>query len=233
MTPPHTVVRMAALQIEPVVEVVGDAEFDLWPVVGRDGFWYLALHGDLTEREVGTALHQVLRWFHTDEQGIGVATVDDYLARALAPRGADDVRPMAMGGMRFTDTATGVTILPGCCYSIDERSEIVDVLDGRRPGCWFGHDPDAGFAIRDGVVEITQDAEDLDQPVLRFAPDEVRTALARAETDLRRFCDCVATWAARHVPKHAHTLPEAVARALEVGWHGDLGGGSGPFDASA
>ena len=55
--------RVTTLRIEPVLEVLGDTELDLWPVVGRDGFWYQALHGDLTDREVGTAVHQILRWF--------------------------------------------------------------------------------------------------------------------------------------------------------------------------
>ncbi|MBE1878054.1 hypothetical protein [Myceligenerans pegani] len=210
---------MAALRIEPVIEVLGDDAFDLWPVVGRGGCWYLALHGDLSDAEVGTAVHQILHWFHTDENGDEAASRDIYLDRALGPSDPDGAVPLATGGLQFTDLMSGETVLPGCCYSIDERSEIVDVLDGELPGCWLGHSPDAGVTMRNGNVEITQDAEDSTRPVLCFGPEEVRAALAVAEVDLDGFCDRAATWAAAHVPAHAGRLAEAVARALEAGSH--------------
>ncbi|MBL0886396.1 hypothetical protein [Myceligenerans indicum] len=136
---------MAALRIEPVIEVLGDDNFDLWPVVRREGFWYLALHAGLSDVEVGTAVHQMLHRFHTDENGDDAATRDIYMDRALPPTGPDGVVPMAMGGLRFTDLTTGETVLPGRCSSIDERSEVFEVLDGDRPGCGLGHDPDAGL----------------------------------------------------------------------------------------
>lgn len=223
---------MAALRIEPVVEVLGDAEFDLWPVVGRDGSWYQVLHGDLTEREVGTAVHQVLRWFYDDDQGSPAQTIEDYLGRALAPHGPGDAQLMASGGVRFTDTVTGATILPGCCYMVDERSEILDVVDGRRPGCWLGHDPDGGMTLREGVVEITQASEGRRPTLLRFPADEVRAAFDRSESDLDRFCDLVLTWATTHTPGQAHTLTNAVARALGASSHQSgersaAGGGDG------
>lgn len=216
-----------------MLEVLGDRELDFWPVVGRDDFWYLALHGDLTDREVGTAVHQILRWFYTDDEGDPASTVEDYLARALAPYGPDEARPLALGGLRFTDTVTGSTILPGCCSSIDERSELVDVLGGRAATCWFGHDPDVVLTVRDGLVEIVQDAQDLSRPVLRFPLDQVRAALARAEEDLDRFCALVAAWAAAHTPAHADSLPAGVARALSAGSHRSTDGVTTPTDTSA
>jgi hypothetical protein len=208
---------MTALRAEPVIEVLGDDTFDLWPVVGREGFWYQTLHGDMSDAEVGTAVHQVLRWFHTDEKGDEAANVAVYLGRALGPHDPGDARPLAMGGLRFIETSTGISITPGCCYSIDERSEILDVLDGSLPGCWLGHSPDAGITLRDGLVEIVQDAEDPARPVFRVAPDEARAALAQAEADLDRFCSRLAPWTAAHAPMHAELLPDAVARALEAG----------------
>lgn len=210
---------MTVLRAEPVIEVFGDDSFDLWPAVGRGGFWYQALHGGMSDAEVGTAVHQVLRWFHTDEKGDDAPTRAVYLSRALGPHDPDGAVPIAMGGLRFTDTNTGASILPGCCYSIDERSEILDVLDGSLPGCWLGHSPDAGVTLRGGLVEIVQDADDPARPVLRFAPEEVRTALTRAEGDLDGFCDRVVAWAREHAPEHADLLPDVVARALEAGPH--------------
>lgn len=212
-----TVARMSALRIEPVIEVLGDDTFNLWPVVGREGSWYQTLHGDLSDAEVGTAVHQILHWFHTDENGYEAPTLAVYLDRALGQHDPEGTLPMAMGGLRFVDTSTGTVILPGCCYSIDERFEILEVLDGSQPGCWLGHSPDGGIALRDGLVEIVQDAEDPAGAVMRFPSVEVRAALDRAEADLDEYCGRVAIWAVTHAPEQARNLSEAITRALVVG----------------
>jgi hypothetical protein len=215
---------MTALRIEPVIEVLGDTEFDLWPVVGRDGSWLLALHGEMREREVGTAVHQILRWFYADDRGRPASTIEEYLARALASHGVDDVQPMAMGGLRFTDVVTGGTILPGCCFSIDERSEMSDVLDGKRSECWLGHIPSVGVTVRDGLFEVAQDTEDPTQPVLTFDLDEARAAFAGAEADLDRFCDRATTWAAEMIPGHTRRIRDSIAGALVAGSHRGIDG---------
>lgn len=162
-------------------------------------------------------MHQILRWFHTDENGDEAPSLDVYLGWALGPHDPYDTQPMAMGGLRFTDTCTGAAILPGCCYSLDERFEVREVLDGDRTGCWLGHSPTVTLTLRDGLVEIVQDAEDSASPVLRFSPREVYGALARAEADLDGFRERVATWARMHAPTHSGALADAVARALVAG----------------
>ncbi|GAA1870054.1 hypothetical protein [Myceligenerans crystallogenes] len=55
-----TLARVRALRIEPVIEVLGDAEFDLWPVVGQDGFWYQTLHGPARAHEPSDAVARAL-----------------------------------------------------------------------------------------------------------------------------------------------------------------------------
>ncbi|MGV9453774.1 hypothetical protein [Streptomyces sp. NPDC003635] len=34
------------------------------------------------------------------------------------------------GGLRITDTATGTTLLPGCCHGLGERRDWLEVVDG-------------------------------------------------------------------------------------------------------
>ncbi|GAA2227931.1 hypothetical protein GCM10010413_24760 [Promicromonospora sukumoe] len=208
---------ISALRIDQVIEVLGEDAFDLWPVVGQGGHWYLALHGELSDAEVGTAVHQILRWFHTDENGDEAPSLDVYLGQALGPHDPDGTQPMAMGGPRFTDTSTGDVVIPGCCNSLDERFEILEVLDGGRTECWLGHSPVAAVTLRHGLVEIIQDAEEPASAVLRFSPEEMRGALARAEADLDGFRERVAVWARTHAPEHSGALFDAVAGALVAG----------------
>ncbi|WP_406416109.1 hypothetical protein OH809_40235 [Streptomyces sp. NBC_00873] len=56
----------------------------------------------------------------------------------------------ASGGLQITDTATGTTLLPGCCNELDERRHWLEVVDGNG---WasFGHDP-SPLAERHGEV---------------------------------------------------------------------------------
>ncbi|MGA5707422.1 hypothetical protein ACPCK8_13245 [Streptomyces cellulosae] len=92
----------------------------------------------------------------------------------------------ASGGLRVTDTASGVTLLPGCCNGLEERRDWFDVLDGDG---WasFGHDP-SPLAERQGdVVRLTVDADRDDSPVIELAAGDLRRLLTGAERDLTGF----------------------------------------------
>jgi hypothetical protein len=47
---------------------------------------------------------------------------------------------VASGVLQITDTATGTTLLPGCCNELDERRNWLEVVDGNG-WAFFGHDP--------------------------------------------------------------------------------------------
>ncbi|MFI2373565.1 hypothetical protein ACH5AO_00575 [Streptomyces sp. NPDC018964] len=117
------------------------------------------------------------------------------------------------GGLRVTGTASGVTLLPGCCNGLEERGDWFDVLDGNG---WasFGHDP-SPLAERHGdVARLTVDADRDDSPVIELTTADLRLLLTGAERDLTEFLALTAAWAARQLPDHAVPVTSALARAL-------------------
>lgn len=77
-------------------------------------------------------------------------------------------RLFAAGGLRVTDTSTGVAFLPGCCDGLEDWREwhwFAD--DGRLLG--FGHEPVSPVAERFGdTVRHTVDSEQSASPVIEL-----------------------------------------------------------------
>jgi hypothetical protein len=65
------------------------------------------------------------------------------------------------------DTATGVTVLPGCCNGPDERHDWRQAVDGGR---WasLGHGPSPLAERRGDTVRLTVDAELGNSPVIEL-----------------------------------------------------------------
>ncbi|OSP40029.1 hypothetical protein B7767_28505 [Streptomyces sp. 13-12-16] len=207
---PHT---LQVIVLQPVLEVSDPAGFTLWPVAGIEPYGFLPLSGSLAPTEVGTAVMSIAA--HNDV----VPVADDRPPRPTDPLGSilhglltmDDL--FASGGLRVTDTVTGVTLLPGCCNGLEERHDWFDVLDGNG---WasFGHDP-SPLAERHGdAVRLTVDADRDDSPVIELAAGELRRLLTGAERDLTGFLALAAAWAVRQLPDHAAPVTSALARAL-------------------
>ncbi|MER6624197.1 hypothetical protein [Streptomyces sp. NPDC000931] len=206
---PHT---LQVIVLQPVLEVSDPSGFTLWPVAGIEPYGFLPLSGSLAPAEVGTAVMSIAA--HND-----VVPDDDRPPRPTDPLGCflhglltmDDL--FASGGLRVTDTVTGVTLLPGCCNGLEERHDWFDVLDGNG---WasFGHDP-SPLAERHGDdVRLTVDADRDDSPVIELAAGELRRLLTGAERDLTGFLTLAAAWAARQLPDHAAPVTSALARTL-------------------
>ncbi|WP_203549641.1 hypothetical protein [Actinospica acidiphila] len=206
---PHT---LRVIVLQPVLEVTDLAGFTLWPVAGIEPYGFLPLSGTLAPAEVGTAVMSIAA--HN-----GVVPDDDRPPRPADPLGSflhglltmDDL--FASGGLRVTDTASGVTLLPGCCNGLEERRDWFDVLDGDG---WasFGHDP-SPLAERQGdVVRLTVDADRDDSPVIELAAGDLRRLLTEVERDLTGFLALAAAWAVRQLPDRAAPVTSALARAL-------------------
>ncbi|WP_108989065.1 hypothetical protein [Streptomyces coelicoflavus] len=203
---------LPVIVLQPVLEVSDPSGFTLWPVAGIEPYGFLPLSGALTPTEVGTAVMSIAA--HNDV----VPTADDHTPRPADPLGAflhglltQDCL-VASGGLRVTDTASGVTLLPGCCNGLEERGDWFGVLDGNG---WasFGHDP-SPLAERHGdVARLTVDADRDDSPMIELAAGELRCLLSGAECDLAEFLALAASWASRQLPGHAAPVTAALARA--------------------
>ncbi|MEV7372645.1 hypothetical protein AB0O51_17410 [Streptomyces sp. NPDC090301] len=201
------------IELHPVLEILGTGDFDLWPVADPGAYAFLPLSGRLGVAEVGTAVMRVAECndVHPAEENHPRRPADPlggFLHGLLTMES-----PFAPGGLRVTDTATGVTFLPGCCNGLDERLDWFEVLDGDG---WagFGHDP-SPLAERVGdAVRLTVDVDRADSPVIELPAADLRRLLAEAERDLADFHRLATGWTSRYVPGHATAVADALARAL-------------------
>lgn len=199
--------------MRPVLEIRLPEGFDLWPVIGIEQFAHLALHGEMTPQEVGTAI-------------AAIATHCDWTESHFPPRPVDPVGsfvhglrhvevPCAAGGLRLVDGTTGTTLLPGCCNHLAERRDWNDVLDGSGRAI-FGHNPTPVAERRGDVVALTIDGDRPDSPLLDVPVTELRGLLAGAERDLVDFLALTTDWLPQQLPDHAAPLRTAIARALAL-----------------
>ncbi|MEV4599368.1 hypothetical protein AB0K15_18400 [Amycolatopsis sp. NPDC049253] len=208
--------------MQPVVEVLARDGFALWPVceAGTDG--YLALSGELTPLEVGTALMCVAGCNDVDPGDDG-----------RPPRPADALGSFlhglltfdslfAAGGLKVTDTATGVVSWPGCCGGLEEWRDWNQAFAFGGSVC-LGHGP---LARRDGdIVRLTVDPERIDSPVIEVPSVELRHLLDGVERDLAGFLALAADWAHRNLPGHAFPVISALIRVLDLPGPSDIHSG--------
>ncbi|WP_437033753.1 hypothetical protein [Streptomyces sp. enrichment culture] len=203
------------IALQPVLEVRSPTGFALWPVSGAvRPYGFMPLGGALSDAEVGTAVMSVAECNDIEPGADGrpqapAEPLGPFLHGMLT---LDDL--FVPGGLRVTDTVTGLTLLPGCCSGLEERGDWLDVLDGDGRSS-FGHDPSPlAERLDDGRIRLTVDAERDDSPVIELSTAALRHLLAGAERDLTDFLRLAAAWAARHVPEHAASVTAALARAL-------------------
>ncbi|MFE6749967.1 hypothetical protein ACFVGM_29240 [Kitasatospora purpeofusca] len=202
--------------MQPVLDYWDPDGFELWPVAEVDP--YLTLHGRLTPAEVGTAVMRIVGFNDLDPEPSERPRrpprprepLDSFLHGLLT---FDSL--YAAGGLRVTDSVTGITFLPGCCSGIDEWRDWFDALDGGG-ATWFGHDPVAQVERVGDTVRLLVDAELADGPVIELPATEARHLLAGVERDLTAFHALAAEWAAHHLPDHAGPVTAALAEALDL-----------------
>ncbi|MFF3842135.1 hypothetical protein [Streptomyces sp. NPDC001930] len=201
--------------VHPVLEILGTRDFGLWPVADSETYDFLPLSGRLGAAEVGTAVMRIAECNHVDPaDGEDPQSSADPLGGFLhGLLTTEDL--FAAGGLRVTDTATGVTLLPGCCNGLDERRDWFEVLDGDG---WagFGHGPSPlAERVGDGV-RLTVDTDRADSPVIELPVTDLRRLLADAERDLTDFLRLATEWTAQYLPDHATAVADALARALAL-----------------
>ncbi|MET9258886.1 hypothetical protein [Amycolatopsis sp. NPDC004079] len=201
--------------MQPVVEVRAREDFGLWPVAELEPYSYFALGGNLTPDEVGTVLMCIASCNDVDPEDDG-----------RPPRPADELGAFlhglltfdtlfASGGLRVTDTASGVVLLPGCCNGLEDWREWSRVLEiGGQ--AWFGHDPAPCAERRGDLVRLTVDAERSDSPVIELPAVALQRLLGAVENDLVDFLALATDWAARNLPRCASSVTAALARVLDL-----------------
>ncbi|MFB9555752.1 hypothetical protein [Streptomyces roseoviridis] len=201
--------------LQPVLEILATDGFDLWPVADPGGYDLLPLSGALSPDQVGTAVMRLADCNDAEpgrrERAQGPVDPLGHFLHGLLTSGT----LWAPGGLRATDTATGVVLSPGCCNGLDERHDWREVIDGEG---WadFGHSP-SPLAERIGdVVRLTVDTEQPNSPTIEVPLADLPSLLADAERDLAAFLRLATTWSAVHIPDFAAPVCAALGRALAM-----------------
>ncbi|MFD5892977.1 hypothetical protein [Streptomyces sp. NPDC060366] len=202
---------------EPVLQVYGSDGFALWAVAESDSYGLMPLTGALQPIEIGTAVRRIAQCNDIDPEHD-----EDRPPRPADPLAGflhglltmDDL--YASGGLRFTDTASGTVLVPGCCTGLEEWRGWLGVVDGEGDGAAeFGHDPAPRAERLGDTVRLTVDADRDDGPVIELPVTELGRLLASVERDLTAFLATASLWATRHLP-HATPVTAALARALDL-----------------
>jgi hypothetical protein len=122
------------LIMDAIVETYDAVDFAQWPTAVPRADRLLALSGQMSLLEVGTAMAVLTSYNHDDSDGSAPDT-EAGIRRIQNLLGVDLVT--APGGILLQDTTTGVVIAPGCCFGLENWRDWLDLINGEE--LWLGH----------------------------------------------------------------------------------------------
>lgn len=225
-------------KLDPVLEISDTAGFGLWPVTAPPAGGFLALSGELTAVEVGTAL-AVLATYNDERAGAGAEDAEELIRRLVE---AECI--IAQGGIRVRDPGTNSTLDPGCCFGLESWRDWLALADGETP--WLGHSPQTRVEHRGPVVRLWSAEQSTEQSTERSREQstepstepphtpprpvdlpvdlpvaELPGLLAGVQGELRGFLRQVERWADTYAPSYAVSLVTRIDE--ELGVEGPLG----------
>ncbi|MGI5286196.1 hypothetical protein ACQEVF_23060 [Nonomuraea polychroma] len=204
--------------IDAVLETCGTADFTAWPVAEPSQNRFLALSGQMSMAEVGTAMAVIFGY--GDIPTAPISDLHHLLDRHLAEAEA----LLAPGGLRVRDTTTGAEILPGCCCGLEGWREWRNVL--HKKDIWLGHDPGTDLEHIAGAVRLRQESgpRSLHLPSvyeLEIQLDDLPALLATVHRRLQGFLRLVHQWASESSPRAADRLVTVLDENFDI--NGPLG----------
>ncbi|MEV4016898.1 hypothetical protein AB0J35_41035 [Nonomuraea angiospora] len=201
---------VTVILMDAVLETYGTADFTAWPVAEPPQDGILALSGQMSPAEVGTAMAVVFSY-----AGIPTAPISD-LHHLLDRHLAEAETLLAPGGLRVRDTATNAEILPGCCCGLESWREWRDVL--RKQHIWLGHDPDTGLEYIAGAVRLKQEPRSPLSPMheVEIRLDDLPALLTTVHLRLQGFLGLVGRWASETTPRAADRLVTVFDENFEI-----------------
>ncbi|MER5384620.1 hypothetical protein ABT040_30890 [Streptomyces sp. NPDC002688] len=196
--------------MDAVMETYEARDFTLWPTAAPPADGLLPLSGRLSPAETGTAM-AVLATYNKGERRRGARDPED--GGELIRRLKATERVVAPGGLRLTDTATGVTAAPGCCVGTEDWRDWLGLATGEEP--WLGHDPTPVVEHAGAIVRLWPDEDRGTGRSIDIPRAQLPVLLGSVQEDLAGFLACVGRWAATHVPS---TTASALTEKLDEDW---------------
>ena len=198
--------------MDAVLETYGTADFTAWPIAEPPEGGILALSGQMSPAEVGTAMAVIFSY-----GDIPTAPISD-LHQLLDRHLADAEALVAPGGLRIRDTATNAEILPGCCCGLENWREWCDVL--HEQDIWLGHGPDTDLEHVAGAVRLRQESGSR-SPLpptheVEIRLDDLPALLATVHLRLQGFLRLVGQWASETTPRAADRLVTVLDESFAI-----------------
>ncbi|QYC38387.1 hypothetical protein Nocox_03795 [Nonomuraea coxensis DSM 45129] len=193
--------------VNAVLETYDADGFTAWPIAQPSNDRLLALSGLLSPAEVGTAMAVIFNYNHipvAHAASLTDAHLDQHLAEAEGL--------IAPGGLLFRDTATGVSIAPGCCSGLENWRDWWDVTRGQKP--WLGHDPTPHITHVDNVIQLRQ--HDGNTASIEITRGELSRLLTTVQQHLTEFLNLARQWATATTPSMADRLISALDQYLLI-----------------
>ncbi|MCA2189925.1 hypothetical protein [Nonomuraea cavernae] len=200
------------IRIDAVLETDGTADFTAWPIAAPAEDGVLALSGQMSPAEVGTAMAIIFCYGE-----IPTAPIND-LHHLLDRHLADAEALLAPGGLRVRDTATKAEIRPGCCCGLENWREWRNLL--HKKGIWLGHDPNTDLEYIAGAVRLRQESGPGSPPSPRYEVevqlDDLPALLTAVHLRLQGFLGLVRQWAGETSPRAADRLIAILDENFEI-----------------
>ncbi|MEV0371778.1 hypothetical protein AB0I10_18430 [Streptomyces sp. NPDC050636] len=193
--------------MEPVLETSDTSGFAPWPVADLPAYDMLALSGELSSLEVGTAMAALV--------GDQAGTDDAGSAAALISRLLDEECVILQGGVRVHDPDGGVTVQPGCCFGLESWRDWLDFTRGETP--WLGHAPEPYAEHHGPVVRLWPEREQAHTRPIEIRTAELPDLLKGVQDGLRGFLRLVERWADQYAPSLAAALTARLDEDLGIG----------------
>ncbi|MFD1536228.1 hypothetical protein [Nonomuraea guangzhouensis] len=185
--------------VDVVLETYDAVGFTAWPIAEPSSDRLLALSGQMSPAEVGTAMAVIFKYNHIPVVHAADMT-EAHLEQHLAQREA----LIAPGGLRFRDATTNVEVTPGCCFGLENWRDWWDVVHGQEP--WLGHDPTPHIQHNGQVIQLRQDGLDTPAPPIEITRSELSNLLTTAQQRLTGFLNLAQRWTAGTTPGLAGRL---------------------------
>ena len=186
------------LIVDAVLETYVAADFALWPVAESPPDRLLALSGELSSRELGTAM-AVLTSYNKGQRVRRARAPEDSLEQVGRLLATECV--IAPGGLRIRGTATGVTAVPGCCSGLEDWRDWLDLMNGDEP--WLGHDPWPRVEHAGAVARLWPDGDRPEGLPIDLPLAQLPQLLGSVRDQLVGFLGAVEEWATSHTPSIA------------------------------